>query len=102
MFVKVSPMSKFEQGDERSKDQPAQILEAIAQACHDYGVDGIIANNTSSEHEEVPADQKHLGGLSGEYITQQSIDTVEHISRYLEKIGSPVNVIGCGGIGYEE
>lgn len=78
-------------------DNDEQSLQEIASALVDCGMDAVIATNTTLSREAV-AGHKHAeqaGGLSGEVLTQQSLDVTKTLSAQLN---GKIPIIGVGGI----
>ena len=72
-------------------------LYAIADALKRYGIDGVIATNTTIARDAVCGlpHAEETGGLSGAPLTQQATMIVRKLSTLL---GSDIPVIGAGGI----
>ena len=72
-------------------------LHAIADTLKRYGIDGVIATNTTLARDAVRGlpHAEESGGLSGAPLTQQATAIVRKLSTLL---GSDIPVIGAGGI----
>jgi dihydroorotate dehydrogenase len=72
-------------------------IEAIADAVRRYGIEGLIATNTSTSREGVERlrHANEAGGLSGAPITRLSTRV---LARFSQILGNTVTLIGCGGI----
>ena len=72
-------------------------LHAIADALKRYGIDGVIATNTTLARDAVRGlpHAEESGGLSGAPLTQQATAIVRKLSTLL---GSDIPVIGAGGV----
>ncbi|MDR0483540.1 MAG: quinone-dependent dihydroorotate dehydrogenase [Cellulomonadaceae bacterium] len=77
LLVKVAP------------DLSDDDIDAIAALVTDLGVDGVVAVNTSINHDLGP------GGLSGPPLKARGLEVVERLRRHL---GEDATIIGCGGI----
>ncbi|MDO5747834.1 MAG: quinone-dependent dihydroorotate dehydrogenase [Actinomycetaceae bacterium] len=77
IFVKIAP------------DMADHDLRQIASLVHDTGIDGVIATNTTIDHDEGE------GGLSGKPLNERSRQIVTTMRRYL---GDGPIIIGCGGV----
>jgi dihydroorotate dehydrogenase len=85
IFVKIAP------------DLDEQQVQEIAQLLLIYGIDGVIATNTTVSRDGVQQ-MKHgneAGGLSGAPLTQQATSVIKQLSVALE---GKIPVIGVGGI----
>lgn len=72
----------------------AQIDEALMCALEN-GIAGIIASNTTTTRDVLPAAQGFQGGLSGPPLFQLALKTVRYVSQRLQ---GKLPVIGVGGI----
>ena len=81
VLVKIAPDLEFSQIDE--------ILELV----QSYGIQGIIATNTTLDHSSVPAAKEQQGGLSGIPVRKRSTEIVRYITTKCS-----VPVIASGGI----
>jgi dihydroorotate dehydrogenase len=81
LLVKIAPDLTF-----------AQIEEILALAS-DHHLAGIVATNTTIDHQTVPSAKKQEGGLSGKPLSGRSLE----ILRYIRKL-SALPVISVGGI----
>ena len=77
-------------------DLDAQGIEAIANAVRSYGIDGVIATNTTTSREGVEKlpNASEAGGLSGAPILERST----HVLRELRRLLPDITLIGAGGI----
>lgn len=80
--------------------EPEQIGQ-VADALVKYGIDAVIATNTTASREGVEglAHGEEAGGLSGRPLFHKSTDVVSRLARALR---GAVPVIGCGGIASAE
>lgn len=79
-----------------SPDENYVTIETIVGLIRDFGFDGIVASNTSVNHEAHKVlDINTTGGLSGRPIGQKSNEIINFISK-LTNGNFPI--IGCGGI----
>lgn len=84
ILIKISP--------DLSKSDLHDALDIILE----YGMDGIIATNTTIRREEIdPEYLNYNGGLSGKPLATQSTETIRIISAYT---GGKLPIIGVGGI----
>lgn len=79
IFIKISP------------DSPTEEIEMLCKLSIEYNFSGIIATNTTTQHEFGP------GGISGQYLEQYAHKTRENICQLLSHNQSQ-SVIGVGGI----
>jgi dihydroorotate dehydrogenase len=75
-------------------------IDASLDIVNKYGIDGIVATNTSVSREGLFTSEERIreianGGLSGGPITSRSLEMVRYIS---EKTGGKLPIIGVGGI----
>ncbi len=75
-------------------------IDASIDVVRKYGIDGIVATNTTVNREGLHTSDKKIaaiadGGLSGAPITRRSLEMVRYIS---EKTGGELPIIGVGGI----
>lgn len=77
-------------------DLDAAGIEAIAEAVRAYGIDGVIATNTTTSREGVEnlPHANEAGGLSGAPVRAKST----HVLRELRRLLPDVALIGAGGI----
>ena len=77
-------------------DLDASGIEAIAQAVRAYGVDGVIATNTTTSREGVEnlPNANEAGGLSGAPLLAKSTRVLRELRRLLPDL----TLIGAGGI----
>jgi dihydroorotate dehydrogenase len=81
LLVKIAPDVTFEQ------------LEQILALASEYRLAGVVATNTTIDHQAVPENQRQQGGLSGKPLRTRSLA----ILRFIKK-NSPLPVISVGGI----
>lgn len=72
-------------------------LDSIANALKRYGIDGVIATNTTLARDTVHglANAAETGGLSGAPLTHRSTEVVRKLTTLL---GDDIPVVGVGGI----
>lgn len=75
-------------------------IDASIAIVEKYGIDGIVATNTTVSREGLKTSSEKIksignGGLSGAPITKRSVEMVRYIS---EKTGGKLPIIGVGGI----
>lgn len=70
-------------------------IEAVLGVIHEYGLDGIIATNTTLARPGAFASVNEAGGLSGAPLTRRSTEIVGYISRMT---AGRLPIIGVGGI----
>jgi len=92
IIIKVSP------------DISLESLDRILDYCMSYGIDGIIACNTTRKREGLKASQSQLGkigkgGLSGAPLYKKTLDTVRYIH---QKTEGNLPIIASGGISTPE
>ncbi|MCB8998992.1 MAG: quinone-dependent dihydroorotate dehydrogenase [Bacteroidales bacterium] len=88
VLLKISPDLNFEQIDE--------VLFLVKK----YGIDGIVATNTTISRRGLKSDENHIksignGGLSGDPLRNRSNEIIRYIS---EKTDKQLPIIGVGGI----
>jgi len=78
-------------------DMDEAQIQAIGQALVDYGMDGVIATNTTISRDGVEglANANEQGGLSGAPLTQKSTEVVKCL---YATVGEKLPVIAAGGI----
>jgi dihydroorotate dehydrogenase len=81
LLVKIAPDLTFEQIDE------------ILTLTSEHRLAGIVATNTTIDHQMVPSAKKQEGGLSGKPLNRRSLEILRHIRRV-----SSLPVISVGGI----
>jgi dihydroorotate dehydrogenase len=81
LLVKIAPDLTFEQ------------IEEILALASDHRLAGIVATNTTIDHQSVPIARKQEGGLSGRPLNSRSLE----ILRYIRAVSS-LPVISVGGI----
>lgn len=85
MAVKIAP------------DLTESQIDAIADLLPRFGIDGVIATNTTLSREAVAGMQhaEEAGGVSGAPVHELSLAVIE---RLRQRMGSEANIIGVGGI----
>jgi len=81
LLVKIAPDLTFEQ------------IEEILTLASEHRLAGIVATNTTIDHQMVPTAKKQEGGLSGKPLNRRSLEILRHIRRV-----SSLPVISVGGI----
>ena len=81
LLVKIAPDLTHEQIDD---------ILALAK---EYRLAGIIATNTTTDHQTIPEEKRQAGGLSGKPLRTRSLEILRHIRRQ-----SSLPVISVGGI----
>ena len=81
LLVKIAP--------DLTREQVDDIL-ALAK---EYRLAGIIATNTTTDHQTIPEEKRQAGGLSGKPLRTRSLEILRHIRRQ-----SSLPVISVGGI----
>jgi len=81
IFLKIAP------------DLEDDDLRRIAHTATEAGIDGIIATNTTINHESVPIALRETGGLSGAPLTRQACNLLANL-----KSICALPIIGVGGI----
>ena len=78
-------------------DMDEAQIQAIGQALVDYGMDGVIATNTTISRDGVEglANANEQGGLSGAPLTQKSTEVVKCL---YATVGEKLPIIAAGGI----
>lgn len=78
-------------------DLTDEAIGEVLQVCHDRGISGIIATNTTISRDGLsPADQRlagQAGGLSGRPLRARALEVVRFVAAHTE-----LPVIGVGGI----
>jgi dihydroorotate dehydrogenase, subfamily 2 len=87
-----------------SPDIPKEELDQMIELLLSYGIDGVVATNTTRSREGLKTDEKTVksignGGLSGEPLFEKSLEMVRYIH---EKSNGLLTIIGCGGISTPE
>ena len=84
MLVKIGP------------DEPEDAVLDLVDIVQEFGLDGIVATNTSTTREglESPA-REEWGGLSGDPIEDQSTDVIRSIAEHTD---GELPIIGVGGV----
>ncbi|MBI2784885.1 MAG: quinone-dependent dihydroorotate dehydrogenase [Legionella longbeachae] len=85
LVVKVSP------------DEDTETLKQMSEVILHYGIEGIIATNTTCSRNEVEnlAYAEETGGLSGKPLSKLSTKCLSLLKQY---VGNTVTLIGVGGI----
>jgi dihydroorotate dehydrogenase len=85
MVVKIAP------------DLSAQQVDVIADLLVHYGIDGVIATNTTLSRESVQGlpHAQEAGGLSGPPVHELSLAVIR---RLRERLGTGYPIIGVGGV----
>ena len=79
-----------------SPDENYVTIETIVGLIHDFGFDGIVASNTSVNHEaHIFQNVNKIGGLSGKPLAKKSNEIISFISKLTN---GKFPIIGCGGI----
>ncbi|MBV8642097.1 MAG: dihydroorotate dehydrogenase (quinone), partial [Verrucomicrobia bacterium] len=81
LLVKIAPDLTREQVDE---------ILALAQ---EHQLAGIIATNTTTDQQAIPAEMRQSGGLSGKPLRTRSLEMLRHI-----RTQSSLPVVSVGGI----
>ena len=85
LLVKIAPDLTLEQ------------LDQILVLAEEYQLAGVVATNTTTDHQTIPENQRQSGGLSGRPLRTRSLAILRHI-----KTHSPLPVISVGGIMSED
>lgn len=83
-----------------SPDLNTKQIDTTLDIVKKYGIDGIVATNTSLSRKDLKTDENRLkiigkGGLSGAPISSKSLEVVRYISKKTE---GTLPIIGVGGI----
>jgi dihydroorotate dehydrogenase len=70
-------------------------IDAVLQAIADFGLDGIIATNTTTARTGAFAAVRETGGLSGAPLRRRSTEVIGYVAR---ATGGRLPIIGSGGI----
>lgn len=70
-----------------------EAIEEIVSLATEHGLAGIVATNTTTNHESIPRHRAQTGGLSGAPLRERSTEIV----RFIAKL-SPLPIIAAGGI----
>jgi dihydroorotate dehydrogenase len=81
LLVKIAPDLTFEQ------------IEEILALASEHRLAGIVATNTTIDHQMIPVAKRQGGGLSGKPLSARSLE----ILRYIRTV-SPLPIISVGGI----
>jgi dihydroorotate dehydrogenase len=84
VFVKIAP--------DLSESEIDDVLAAVARS----RMDGVIATNTTTSREDVPAAAEMKGGLSGTPLRARALAVISFIAR---QTGGRLPIVGVGGIG---
>ena len=83
LLLKIAPDLNFRQ------------IDAVLTCIDQYGLDGLIATNTTLARPGIFSEIKEAGGLSGRPLRQRSTEIINYISRATE---GRLPIIGVGGI----
>jgi dihydroorotate dehydrogenase len=83
LLLKIAPDLEFRQ------------IDAVLQAIADFGLDGIIATNTTTARPGAFGAVREAGGLSGAPLRRRSTEVIGYVAR---ATGGRLPIIGCGGI----
>ena len=75
---------------------PTQLDQILALAA-EYRLAGVVATNTTIDHQTIPQNKRQTGGLSGRPLRERSLEMLRHIKEH-----SPLPVISVGGIMNED
>ncbi len=80
-----------------SPDLNEDQQQALAKACLDTGIDGLILSNTTTKRPDyLPQDfRERLGGLSGKPLNEKSTSTIHNFYQYTN---GQIPIIGVGGV----
>ncbi|WP_276257047.1 quinone-dependent dihydroorotate dehydrogenase [Halomontanus rarus] len=77
-------------------DSPEQSVLELVDIVEEFGLDGIVATNTTTAREGLEsANQQEWGGLSGKPLTERSTDVIRTLAEYT---GGDLPIIGVGGV----
>ena len=78
-------------------DMDEQEIELVGKALVKYGIDGVIATNTTLERTGVGSSPiaEETGGLSGAPVRQRSTDVIRSLAKVLD---GALPIIGVGGV----
>ncbi|WP_226661961.1 quinone-dependent dihydroorotate dehydrogenase [Microbulbifer aggregans] len=78
-------------------DMDDEAIEQVAKSFLEYGIDGVIATNTTVDKSSVAgmAHGTEEGGLSGRPLTQRSTEVIRKLSA---ELNGRIPIIGVGGI----
>jgi dihydroorotate dehydrogenase len=85
LLVKIAPDLTLEQ------------LDQILMLAEEHQLAGVVATNTTIDHQTVPDNKRQTGGLSGQPLRARSLEMLRHIKGH-----SPLPVISVGGIMSED
>jgi dihydroorotate dehydrogenase len=85
LLVKVAPDLTFSQ------------LDDILTLATEYRLAGVVATNTTTDHQAIPERQRQQGGLSGKPLRTRALEILRHLKKQ-----SSLPVISVGGILNEE
>ncbi|HEY5123007.1 MAG TPA: quinone-dependent dihydroorotate dehydrogenase [Ignavibacteria bacterium] len=87
IFLKIAP--------DLSEKEIEQIYERVVK----YGIDGIIAANTTLSRNGLKENNQETGGLSGKPLKEISDAVLKRLNELnLKNQNNKVNLIGCGGV----
>jgi dihydroorotate dehydrogenase len=81
LLVKIAPDLTLEQ------------LDQILMLAEEHQLAGVVATNTTIDHQTIPENKRQTGGLSGRPLHARSLEMLRHIKGH-----SPLPVISVGGI----
>jgi dihydroorotate dehydrogenase len=81
LLVKIAP------------DLTAEQIDHILALAEEYRLAGVVATNTTTDHQAIAIDKRQQGGLSGKPLGTRSLEILRHIKRT-----SSLPVISVGGI----
>ena len=81
LLVKIAP------------DLTSEQVDDILELAKEHRLAGIIATNTTTDHQTIPEEKRQAGGLSGKPLRTRSLEILRHIRRQ-----SSLPVISVGGI----
>lgn len=76
-------------------DLSLEAIDDVLEVCFDYGVDGIVAVNTTITRDGLSTPTTEEGGLSGRPLWPKALGTIVYLSI---KINGRIPIIGVGGI----
>lgn len=75
-------------------DLSLNATDDVLQVCHEQGICGIVATNTTIGREGLSVSTNVIGGLSGKPLAERAVQMVRHIRRQAPNLV----IIGVGGI----